>query len=483
MESSLPFSHIITSQYIIGNTRVTAAKDNTIVLDKYTQSQLASIPLADHALINEAIEYAQIGFQYMRKTSAGERRIMLQRMAEILRDEKEPFAQLITAEAGKPISYARAEVDRCITTLILAAEECIRHSGETVPIDFDGGTGKTAFTKRFPLGPIACISPFNFPLNLALHKIAPALATGCSVLLKPAPQSPLSVLAFAKLVHEKGILPQGSLQVFLADNETTEKIVTDNRLKLFSFTGSPQVGWMLKSKASKKRVILELGGNAPVIIDASADLLHAAKRCAIGSFLYSGQICIATQRIYVHNAAYEAFLSFFLAEVKKIKAGDPKDESVSVGPIIESKHVERISDWIKEAEQGGAKILAGGQILGAYKNVISPTVLTNTTEAMKVCNQEVFGPVVLVEPVSTFEEGIQKSNQSSFGLQAGVFTEQIEHLKQAHEQLEVGGVIINDIPGFRIDSMPYGGIKDSGLGREGIKYAMDDMTEPKLLIY
>ena len=429
-----------------------------------------------------AIQSATDSFTYFKHWSAEKRAEYLQRVVSLLTEYKAEFADLIVAEAGKPIGYAKAEVDRCIVTLETAVREAYSFTGETVPIDYGAGQGKTAFTKRVPIGPIACISPFNFPLNLALHKIAPALACGCTVVLKPAPQSPLSCLAFAALCQEAGY-PAGVVNILVADIPEAQTLVTDPRMKLLSFTGSPQVGWHLKSIAGRKKTVLELGGNAAAIIDDSADLDAAAKSCAIGGYLYAGQICISTQRIFVQSNVFEKFKGKLIAEIRKLQVGDPTKINTLVGPIIDKTHVQRIHSWVQEAKEAGAEILVGGKIKDEEANLYAPTLLTNTSKDMKVVSEEVFGPVAVIEKFEAFQDAIDATNDSVFGLQAGVFTNRLDHMKMAHEQLEVGGIMMNNVAGFRVDSMPYGGVKDSGLGREGIKYAMEDMTEPRLIVY
>lgn len=478
----MEYQGILTTRNYI-NSNWIDSPTKLVVTDKHSQEAIASVPYCTHAQMEEAIKNSVLAFEELKTWSAGKRSNALQQLHDTLFKKQEEFAQLITAEAGKPISYSRAEVTRCLDTLKTAASEALRFEGEMVPMDYNNGEGKVAFTQRFPIGSIAAISPFNFPLNLALHKIAPAIAAGCSIVLKPAPQTPLTVLAFAKLVHETNCLPKGAINVIVADIPEAEYLVKDKRMKMLSFTGSPQIGWHLKNIVGKKKVALELGGNASVIIDESADLTQAAKLTAIGAYLYSGQICISTQRILVHKNVFSEFKSLLISEIEKLEVGNPRKENVTIGPIIESKHLNRISDWVNEAIKEGASLLTGGKIIDKAKGLYAPTLLTNTQKSMKVCCQEVFGPVAIIEPFESFDEAIEISNDSDFGLQAGVFTNNFNHVKLAHQKLEVGGVMINNIPGFRIDSMPYGGIKDSGLGREGIKYAMEEMTEPKLLVY
>lgn len=471
-----------TSNYINGKFYASGNEKTLPVFHKYSNEKIADLPLVTKDQMEEAISSSVDGFNLIRKWTAGKRSEFLLKLKVAFENKKDEFAELIAVEAGKPIGYANGEVARCIDTLNTAVREALTFSGEMVPIDYNNGEGKTAFTKRFPIGSIAAISPFNFPLNLALHKIAPALAAGCSITLKPAPQSPLTALAFAKLIHEVGY-PAGVVNILMADIPEAELMVRDERFKFFSFTGSPQIGWYLKNICGKKKVALELGGNAAVIVDESANLMETAKLTAIGAFLYAGQICISTQRILVVESVFEEFKSLLTSEIKKLKAGDPLNPENSVGPIIDKTHLKRIADWVNEAKEMGAEVLVGGNIKDEKHNLFEPTLLTNTGKGMKVCDMEVFGPVATIEKATSFEDAIAQTNDSVFGLQAGVFTNRVDHMKYAHEELEVGGVMINNIPGFRIDSMPYGGVKDSGLGREGIKYTMEEITEPRLLVY
>lgn len=452
------------------------------VLDKYTGKEIGKIPHATEAQMEEAIVSASKAFEITKKWSAGKRADMMKSLYNKLEEQKEKFIDLIINEGGKPRSYATNEIDRCLTTLRLAYEEATRFGGEVVPMDFAAGAGKTAFTKRYPIGVIACITPFNFPLNLVMHKVAPALAVGCTTVIKPAPQAPMSCLAFAELMQEVGY-PAGVINVLACDIPVAEKLVRDNRVAKLSFTGSDKVGWYLKSICGKKKVTLELGGNASVIVDEGVEVETITDLIAKGAYLYAGQICISTQRIFVHEAVYDRFEKALIQSIKNLKVGNPQDPDTLVGPVIDAGHLERIASWVNEAKEAGATILCGGNIASKEHNLFEPTLLTNTDEQMKVSCEEVFGPVAVIEKFSSFEEAIELNNNSKFGLQAGVFTNRLDHFKMACEELEVGGVMINNIPGFRIDNMPYGGIKDSGLGREGLSYAMEEMTEGRLLIY
>ncbi len=468
--------------YINGKWKEEFTNDSLVVTNKYTQETIAKLPMASELDIEESIESSVKGFHEIRSWSAGKRSEYLAKLLAALKNRKEETVNIIIQEAGKPRSYAEAEFNRCLATIENAVSEAKRFSGEIVPIDFDAGVGKTAFTKRFPIGPILCITPFNFPLNLVLHKVAPALAVGCSVIVKPAPQAPLSALLLASLLDEVGY-PAGVANFLNCNIPMAELMVKDERLAMVSFTGSEKIGWYIKSICGMKKIALELGGNAAVIVDEGTDLKTIAKTVANGAFLYSGQICISTQRIFVIDTIFEEFKDLLVEEVKKLHIGDPNDSKTTVGPLIEKIHVERIQKWVKEAQGQGAKVLIGGEIEDAEHNIFQPTLMTDTKSPMKVMDEEAFGPVAVIEKTSSFDQAIEKVNSSKFGLQVGVFTNNFENVKKSHERLEVAGVIINNVPGFRVDSMPYGGIKMSGLGREGIKYAMEEMSEPRLLVY
>lgn len=471
-----------SANFINGSWQKEGDGNFTSVVDKYHGNELARIPLASAAQVEESIASAHASREALRRMSAGERSKKLEALARLMEARKEELAKLIMQEAGKPIDYAKGEIERSITTVRTAAAEALRFTGESVALDFGKGTGLTALTKRFPVGVIAAITPFNFPMNLVLHKVAPAMAVGCPVLLKPAKKTPLSALALGRMIEEIG-WPKGGFNVLICATSLTETIVKDDRIAMLSFTGSDEVGWNLKAISGKKKVTLELGGNAAVIIDEGTDLAAAAKSVAMGANLYAGQTCISTQRIFVMKQEFQQFRDLLVKEFNALKAGDPSDPDVSVGPIIDKGHFDRINQWLEEALKDGAELLAGGKPVDAEHNVFAPTLLTGTKPSMKVHHAEVFGPLTSVEQVNDFSEAIDRVNDSHYGLQAGVYTNSLGHMKQALEQLEVGGVIINNIPGFRIDSMPYGGVKDSGLGREGLKYAMEEMTEPRLIVY
>jgi acyl-CoA reductase-like NAD-dependent aldehyde dehydrogenase len=454
---------------------------NTVV-DKYHGTELARIPNATEAQMEEATAAAYASREALRKMSAGERSAKLEALAALIAKHEVEITDLMVQEAGKPIGAARIEVARSITTVRTAAAEALRFGGEITPMDFGAGAGKTAFTKRFPIGVIAAITPFNFPLNLVLHKVAPAMAVGCPVVLKPSPQSPLCSLLLGRFIEEIG-WPKGAFHVLMCGVPVAEKLVRDERVAMLSFTGSDKVGWHLKNICGKKKLALELGGNAAVIVDEGVDLAAVAKTVAVGANVHAGQTCISTQRIYAVKSVFAPFRDLLVKEYAALKAGDPADAGVTVGPLIDKGHFERIRNWVEEAVEGGAQILTGGKPVDVARNIFSPTLLTGTKGTMKVNCAEVFGPVAVIEEAADFNAAIAYVNDSTYGLQAGVFTPNIAHMKQAHDQLEVGGIIMNNVPGFRMDSMPYGGIKDSGLGREGVKYAMEEMSEPRLLVY
>ena len=456
---------------------------NTIaVFDKYSSVQLAALALLDETSYDEVVHSAIKGFKIWSEKSAGERSNLLLRVAELLENDAAAFAELIVREAGKPIQFAQIEVQRAVQTLRCASQETLRMGGEIVPMDFGIGVGKIAQTQRFPRGPVLGFSPFNFPLNLALHKIAPALASGCSIVMKAPPQAPLSLLALCSLFQQAG-LPEGVLNAVVCDNKIAARLVRDERFAVFSFTGSDAVGWHLKSLAGKKKVVLELGGNAGVYVDASANLEDAAKQIARSAFMYAGQVCIATQRIFVHAAVEQDFKSVLMREVEALGSGDPMLDQTLNGPMISQSAFERCANWIDEAKAAGAGVLLGGVPFDASRNIWQPTLLDGVDISMKVWNDEVFAPVAILDTVRDFDAGISKLNQSRFGLQNAVFTDSVQQAKTAFQQLKSGSVLINSAPGFRMDHMPYGGIKDSGEGLEGIRYTIDEFTTARLLVW
>ncbi len=449
------------------------------VTNPYDGNEVAKTFLAGEAELNKAIEAAVRVADEMANIPSFTRYSILKQISEEILSLRQQFAELIALESGKPIRNALAEVDRSIQTFTIASEECKRLPAEYLSLDWTpAGAGKEGIVKYFPIGIVAGIAPFNFPLNLAVHKIAPAIAAGCPIVLKPSSITPLSTLMLARII-DKTDLPKGAVSILPMNRQTGNKMVTDERISLLSFTGSPEVGWKMKREAGKKKVVLELGGNAGVIISHATDIETAVKKCVTGSFSYSGQVCIHTQRIYVMKELFEAFAFRFVEKVKELKPGNPLDPDTDLAVMIDKTNAIRVENWVNEAVKGGATLLAGGKREGSF---IQPTVLTDTNENMSVCSAEIFGPVVVIEPVNTFAEAIERINSGRFGLQAGVFTDSITEMNLAFNQLKVGGVIINDVPNFRVDHMPYGGIKDSGLGREGVKYAILDMMEAKLMV-
>ncbi len=471
---------ILSASNFINGKFVSSAQTHS-VFQKFSGERIAEISVASELQIEHALDRAYQTFPIFKRFSSEKRADILQQLYDLLLKQKEAFAQLIAAEAGKPISYARSEVNRALDNLQTGVRTTLTYAGKQIPMDYLNGKGKTAYTIRQALGVVLGITPFNFPLNLALHKLIPAIAVGAPIILKPAPQAPLTLLAFAKLLQQTD-LPAGAVQVLYTTNENTQKMVEDKRVKILSFTGSDRIGWFLKSISGKKKVLLEMGGNAAAVVDKTADLRRAAKKLAYGSFLNAGQICISTQRIFVIDTVFEKFKSVFLEETAKIKSGDMFDPEVVNSSMISRQDIFRIHDWVNEAVKQGARILTGGTILNKHANIYAPTVLTDTRKGMKVYDNEAFAPVVVLERVASFKEGINKVNESRYGLQASVFSNNFSNILTAQQDLEVGGVIVNDVPGFRIDSMPYGGIKDSGMGREGGSYALDDFTEPKLIV-
>lgn len=454
-----PHIHEVHNSYnghAIGSTYLCSAKEleQAVVAAEACQKQLAQMPSHKKYKI-----LTQIAFE--------------------LEQAQNEIAEVLSQEACKPINYALGEVGRAAEVFRIAAEEAKRLPGEVLSIDWTpAGEGKEGIVKYFPVGVIAGIAPFNFPLNLTAHKLAPAIAAGCPIVLKPASSTPLSALMLAQII-DRTDLPKGAVSIIPMNRETGNLLVSDERFKLLSFTGSPQVGWSMKQKAGKKKVLLELGGNAGVIVSPTANIQHAIQKCIAGGFAYSGQVCIHTQRIFVHRDVFDDFMEGFLKGVKALREGDPIDPHTDISAMIDQPNAERVEQWVDEAVSQGAKVLLGGQREGAY---FPPTVLTNTANEMKVCALEVFGPVVVVEPYAAFNEAVNAVNQSQFGLQAGVFTNQLDEMNLAFSQLEVGGLILNDVPTFRVDHMPYGGVKESGLGREGVRYAMLEMLEPRILV-
>jgi len=464
---------------LIGGKWETGA-DTIPVIDKYSGETFGTIPRARQADVARAVGAAQAAFASFAKMPAHRRAKILEKTSELLAKYQEDIAAIICREAGKAWKYSVAEVGRAVETFKFAAEEAKRIHGETIPMDASAGAEtRFGFYFRTPVGVVAAISPFNFPLNLVAHKIAPALAAGCAVVLKPASQTPLSSLFLAELETEAG-LPPGWLNVVCGpSSEIGDVLVEDERVKLITFTGSAPVGWALRERAPRKRVNLELGNATPVVVAADADLDDAAARLAANAFSFAGQSCISVQRIYVERRAYDAFLERFLPRVEALKVGDPADEDTDVGPLIAPSERERVLAWIEEAKSAGAAVLAGGTLEG---DLIRPTVIANAPPEARVSCEEVFGPLCTVTPYDTFEEAIALANGTRFGLQAGVFTRDVKAALRAARELQFGGVTVNEAPTFRADQMPYGGVKDSGNTREGPAYAIREMTEERLVV-
>jgi acyl-CoA reductase-like NAD-dependent aldehyde dehydrogenase len=427
----------------------------------------------------EAVTAAVTAFEETRRLPAYERGRILREISAGIKERREELGRLIALEAGKPIRDSLVEVDRAVVTFRLGAEEAERMVGETIPLDImPASKGRMGFTRRFPVGPVAAISPFNFPLNLAAHKLAPAIAAGCSIVLKPPSKDPLTMLTVGEIVAEAG-LPAGAVSILPMTRELGDRLVEDPRFKLLTFTGSPSVGWRMKAKAGKKKVVLELGGNAGVIVDRTADLDWAVRRILIGAFAYAGQVCISVQRMFIHEGVWEPFMAKLVAGARALKVGDPLDPQTDLGPMVDAAAAGRTQRWVDEAVALGATVLTGGRADGTY---FPPTILTGAPKTAAVCSNEAFAPLVVAYPFHEFGEAIREVNDSFFGLQTGVFTNDLANSWAAFNELEVGGVIVNDVPTYRIDHMPYGGVKDSGLGREGLRWAIEDMTEIRIMV-
>ncbi|HSZ16747.1 MAG TPA: aldehyde dehydrogenase family protein [Terracidiphilus sp.] len=439
------------------------------------------VTVATRADARTAVNHAVASLRRTRALPRWKRRDILEDIAAALIEQKERFAKLIVAEAGKPIRLARSEVDRAVLTFKTAAEEAVRLGGETIPLDLtEGNENRWGLVQRFPVGPVLAITPFNFPLNLVAHKVAPALAAGCPILLKPAPQTPFTALALGEIILKAG-WPDEALAILTLSNADTAWLAEkEDRIKLISFTGSAKVGWELKVHSGRKRVLLELGGNAALVIHGDwPDLDEAALRTAHAAFGYAGQSCISVQRVFAERRIFQSFLWKLVEVAAKLVPGDPSEESTEVGPLVRASEAERIEAWIKEAVAGGAKLVAGGE---RKSSIVMPAILTATQPGMKIRDEEVFGPVILVEPYEDFEDALAQVNHSKYGLQAGLLTRDAGRILTAYRELEVGALIVGDTPSWRLDPMPYGGVKDSGLGREGIRSAIEEMTEPRMLV-
>lgn len=448
------------------------------VVNPYTHAEVAMVHQATDADIREAIGAATRAFQASRQLPAHARSTILAAIAEGVKKRREEFARLITEETGKPIRFSRAEVERCMFTFGVAADEARRAEGAVLPLDLAGGSeGRFGVLRRFPVGPVAAITPFNFPLNLVAHKLGPAFAAGNTVVLKPSSNAPGVALLLGNVIEEAGWIP-GGMNIVPCSSGEAAQLIENEAIKLISFTGSPAVGWGLKERAGRKKVVLELGGNAGVIVDETADLADAVPRIVLGGFANAGQSCISVQRVFVHERVLPRFQEMLLEEVAAIVVGDPQNEETVVGPMIDDDAASRVEGWIHEAVRAGGKLLCGGGRKGA---VLEPTVLRDVPMDLRVCSEEVFAPLVTLHPFSSFDKAVCAVNDSRFGLQAGVFSNSLANVLSAYRDLEVGGVVVNDSSSYRMDHMPYGGVKESGFGREGIRYAIEEMTEPKLL--
>ena len=449
------------------------------VTDKFTGEVAFRCAQADAKTIDAGIQGAVEAAEPMARMASYERQAVLQHCVNRFRERSEELAYALCVEAGKPIKDSEGEVSRLIDTFRIAAEESVRMTGEVQPLDISPrAKGYQGIWKRVPIGPCSFISPFNFPLNLAAHKIAPALAVGCPFVMKPASRTPLGAIIMGEVLAETD-LPKGAFSILPAHREGADLFTEDDRLKLLSFTGSPGVGWDLKAKAGKKKVVLELGGNAAVIIDHDADLDDALERVIFGAFYQSGQSCIGVQRILIHADIYDRFRGMLVARTKALIAGDPKDRNTFIGPMISEGEARRLDGWIQEAVALGANLLCGGKRDGA---MLEATLLDNVDRNTKLNIEEAFGPVAFLIRFTEFAEALDIVNDSKFGLQAGIFTRDLFKTLDAWDRLDVGGVVINDVPSYRVDNMPYGGVKESGLGREGIRFAMEDMTEIRNLV-
>ncbi len=463
---------------LIGGEWIVTA-ERAEVRSPYNGTFVGAICRAGAVDVEEALRRATEAFEATRKSPGHVRGELCRRISKKIKERSEELAETIALEAGKPIRQARAEVGRAAVTFRLAAEEAARQKGEILPLDVTSASeGRVGLVRRYPVGPVAAITPFNFPLNLVAHKVAPALAVGCAVVHKPASSTPMTALKLGEIVTECGAVP-GTYNVLPASASVIGPFVTDDRIKLVTFTGSAEVGWGIKTRCGKKRVALELGGNAAAVIEPDADLDRAVARCVLGGYAYAGQVCISVQRILVHRSIYDEFREKFVAAVKALEVGDPVREETDVGPMIDEGEAARAASWIEEAEGEGGKILCGG---GREDTLVEPCVIENAPRSAKVVREEVFAPVTVLSPYDDFEEALAMVNDSKFGLQAGVFTSDLSKAMLAFNRIEAGGIIVNDAPTFRVDNYPYGGVKESGFGREGVPYAMEEMTELRILV-
>ena len=457
------------------------AKEKFTVSDKHSGEAIGEFPIADEKIYSSAVETAQKGLEELSALPAHRRALILEKISETVESRKEEFTRILCQETGKPHKFASGEVSRAVQTFKFASEVAKSIHGETVPLDAAvGSENRVGFYYREPCGIVGAITPFNYPLNLAAHKLAPSFAAGCSVVLKPASFTPLSSLRLAEVALEAG-LPEKAINIIYGPGGTVgEWLSKDERLAAVTFTGSPPVGRRIKELSGVKRVILELGSNSAAIVEPDADLEFAIPRLVTGSFAYSGQVCISVQRIYLQEKIFESFLERFVEKTRKLKIGPPEEETTDIGPMISEGEAKRVQSWIEEAVSAGAKVVTGGKREGV---IYHPTVLTEVKPDMKVMSKEVFGPVVCVTPYDSFEDALRMVNDSTYGLQAGVFTRDVNKAFKAIRTLKVGGVIINDYPTYRADNMPYGGVKESGLGREGLKFAVEELTDIKMVVF
>ncbi|KUJ84783.1 aldehyde dehydrogenase [Microbulbifer flavimaris] len=467
-----------TYPYYLANEAVYANTDLQVT-DKYSGEVATRVAMADTAVIDEAIDWAVKAEKPLAKMPPYERQAVLNHCVKRFEERFEELAEALCIEAGKPIKDSRGEVSRLIDTFRVAAEEAVRIDGEVLNLEISArARGYRGFVKRVPVGACSFISPFNFPLNLAAHKVAPAIAAGCPFVLKPASRTPIGALIIAEVLAETD-LPKGAFSVLPCHREGADLFTVDDRFKLLSFTGSPAVGWDLKARAGRKKVVLELGGNAACVVDEDADLDDAVERLIFGAFYQSGQSCIGVQRIYGHTKIYNELKRRLVERTEQLQKGDPSDESTFIGPMISEGEARRLHGWINDAVEQGAALLCGGERNGA---MLDPTLLENVPKGCAVIEEEAFGPVAVLESFDDFEAVLVEVNDSAFGLQAGVFTRDLYRAQQAWDELHVGGVIVGDVPSWRVDNMPYGGVKDSGLGREGVRWAIADMTEERLMV-
>jgi glyceraldehyde-3-phosphate dehydrogenase (NADP+) len=456
-----------------------SARDEWTIRSPWSGEPVGQVGVVSAQGVIDALDAAVEAAPAARALPAHARAAVLDRIAAGLSEAREEVARLLAAEAGKPLSNARVEIDRAIFVFRTGAGEAQRQGGEVLPTDLvPAGEHRLALTRRFPLAPITAITPFNFPVLLAAHKLAPAIACGATMVLKPPPQDPLSTLALGRIIAEAGY-PPGALGIVPCTVEDAAPLLDDERVRMVTFTGSARVGWMLRRRCADKRVTLELGGNAAVIVEPDADLAHAVTRCVAGGYLYAGQSCISVQRILVHASRYQEFVERFVPLIAALRTGDPLDESTDVGPMIDEAAAVRAETWIREAERQGARVAAGGTRAG---NVLAPTVLLDTRSDMQVNCEEIFAPVTTVRPYATLEEALALLNESPYGLQAGLFTHDLRTIMRAYEEAEVGAVVVNDVSGWRADHLPYGGVKRSGAGREGVRHAIEEMTELRMLV-